>query len=541
MRAWSSTGCGPSSRCWTAEGFSAAAEQVHRSQSRERTSRRWSELGVTPDRPQPPPGPRHARGRSSPSAPATSSPRSGRPGRRSAPPTTCTRAMSRCSPRRAWAHPSSPARSPGHDGDPRHAVRGARGRPPRHRPALPRRRRGARRAAGAVRSHRPGLRERLPVEGARARRRPRWAPLRPARRAGADRRAGARALVLIGASGGRPGGCGPARPPRCTATATATADCPQTVVELVRAGLGRGPHPRVRCPGHRAVGFLALIPAGRRGRRMSTLAGLTRVGTSGRAAARAGPGRFARSVCSPPPPRCGAGRRARRCAAAPGVGSQLPRTAAVRVRRTVAFVDRRTPWTRSSVGGESSVSSEPTSRRRAGTTADRRGAGTGRDREDGAARSLPGRRSELSVLRASGEEAETLLNYGCPGPAGPLGRDGGRRAAAVTAAPSPVDPILAGTRLLELLGELESAGPVVLVVDDLHWADHPSLRAPSSSRCAGWWPTTCWSCSMRDDAVAELPESLRRVVSGPTATSCGSPGSTSRTFVSWRRSSGSRH
>jgi DNA-binding CsgD family transcriptional regulator len=123
-------------------------------------------------------------------------------------------------------------------------------------------------------------------------------------------------------------------------------------------------------------------------------------------------------------------------------------------------------------------------------------------------------RPELSVLRASGEEAETLLAYGVLDQIARSAGTAGDGLRAVTAAPSPVDPILAGARLLELLGELESAGPVVLVVDDLHWADHPSLRALVFVLRRLVADNVLAVLAVRDDAVAELPESLRRVVSG---------------------------
>jgi DNA-binding CsgD family transcriptional regulator len=80
---------------------------------------------------------------------------------------------------------------------------------------------------------------------------------------------------------------------------------------------------------------------------------------------------------------------------------------------------------------------------------------------------------------ASGEEAEQLLSFGvveqlaraAPGADRPeltgLSHDGsGTR-----------DPIWVGAALLELLGTLQSAGPVLLLIDDAQWADRPSLQA----------------------------------------------------------------
>ena len=39
------------------------------------------------------------------------------------------------------------------------------------------------------------------------------------------------------------------------------------------------------------------------------------------------------------------------------------------------------------------------------------------------------------------------------------------------------DPLASGRLLLDAVGVLASGGPVVLVVEDLHWIDHPSAQA----------------------------------------------------------------
>jgi len=118
------------------------------------------------------------------------------------------------------------------------------------------------------------------------------------------------------------------------------------------------------------------------------------------------------------------------------------------------------------------------------------------------------------VLWSSGEEAETLLAYGVleqlARAAGPAGE---ALLATVAQRPSP-DPILAGIRLLEFIGEVEKPGPVVLVVDDLHWADQPSVRALVFALRRLLADQVLVVLAVREDAVAELPASLRRVVSG---------------------------
>ncbi|HEY6379150.1 MAG TPA: AAA family ATPase, partial [Candidatus Dormibacteraeota bacterium] len=86
---------------------------------------------------------------------------------------------------------------------------------------------------------------------------------------------------------------------------------------------------------------------------------------------------------------------------------------------------------------------------------------------------------DLQVLEASGEEAEALLAYGVV--------DQLVRGTAVklpdalvgVGAPGaePRDPIWVGAGLLELLGVLQSATPVLLLIDDAQWADRSSVQA----------------------------------------------------------------
>ena len=86
---------------------------------------------------------------------------------------------------------------------------------------------------------------------------------------------------------------------------------------------------------------------------------------------------------------------------------------------------------------------------------------------------------EFQLCEASGEEAEQLLAFGvieqlvrtAHGVESPalIGLGHGDAAGR--------DPIWVGAALLELLGTMQGAGPVLLVVDDAQWADRPSLQA----------------------------------------------------------------
>jgi DNA-binding CsgD family transcriptional regulator/tetratricopeptide (TPR) repeat protein len=83
------------------------------------------------------------------------------------------------------------------------------------------------------------------------------------------------------------------------------------------------------------------------------------------------------------------------------------------------------------------------------------------------------------LWEASGEEAEQLLGFGVieqlvrasPVPGGPALADLANEGADTR------DPIWVGAALLELLGAMQEAGPVLLLIDDAQWADRPSLQA----------------------------------------------------------------
>ncbi|MFF7738382.1 AAA family ATPase [Streptomyces sp. NPDC007984] len=82
------------------------------------------------------------------------------------------------------------------------------------------------------------------------------------------------------------------------------------------------------------------------------------------------------------------------------------------------------------------------------------------------------------VLRAACDPAEEDLAYGMNRqltsrvPAPLLGRF-----ALLTGVTPTAEPFHVGAELLELIGELQSDGPVLIVVDDVQWADRPSAQA----------------------------------------------------------------
>src|SRR4051794_26531723 len=117
------------------------------------------------------------------------------------------------------------------------------------------------------------------------------------------------------------------------------------------------------------------------------------------------------------------------------------------------------------------------------------------------------------VVRASGDEAEVLLPFGLldqlvraagPDGAGPVrdaappGRDD--------------DPLSAGMRLLELFGAVDPGTTLVLVLDDLHWADLPSLRALTFALRRLVADEVLTVLALRDDALPDLPAGLRRLL-----------------------------
>lgn len=94
-----------------------------------------------------------------------------------------------------------------------------------------------------------------------------------------------------------------------------------------------------------------------------------------------------------------------------------------------------------------------------------------------AARAEGGRSRAPAVLPAGGDEWESGLAYGVMvellTTAGPVGAELRARLATGDA----LEPLAVGSQLVSLIGDLAAAGPVVVVVDDIQWADLPSVQA----------------------------------------------------------------
>ncbi|MFG2001136.1 AAA family ATPase [Spirillospora sp. NPDC048911] len=106
----------------------------------------------------------------------------------------------------------------------------------------------------------------------------------------------------------------------------------------------------------------------------------------------------------------------------------------------------------------------------------------------------------LAVLEASGDENETELPYGV------LSQLTGE------ACPAERDAIAAGAGLLEHLGRLQDDGPVVLVLDDVQWADMLSLSAVTFALRRLRADQVLSIVIARDRAEAALPNGLRRLL-----------------------------
>ncbi|MBK3565430.1 AAA family ATPase [Streptomyces sp. MBT62] len=121
------------------------------------------------------------------------------------------------------------------------------------------------------------------------------------------------------------------------------------------------------------------------------------------------------------------------------------------------------------------------------------------------------------VLRASGSEGEADLPYGvlaqlvaglADEPDAPL-RDLNGCGRAGSALP---DPIGVGSALIDALGRAQDRSPVVLVIDDMNWADTPSLHALTFVLRRLRVDRVLTLLAARDTVDPRLPAGLRRVL-----------------------------
>jgi DNA-binding NarL/FixJ family response regulator len=134
----------------------------------------------------------------------------------------------------------------------------------------------------------------------------------------------------------------------------------------------------------------------------------------------------------------------------------------------------------------------------------------------------------VHILQASGDESEMGLAYGVLDQlAGAAGHGGSghdalemlRRAPdGATGDSAAVDPFVAGAALVDALGELQQQGPLVVAVDDAHWADRPSLLALTFAIRRLHRDRVLVLLTLRGTDQAALPEGFRRTLENDAAT-----------------------
>lgn len=150
------------------------------------------------------------------------------------------------------------------------------------------------------------------------------------------------------------------------------------------------------------------------------------------------------------------------------------------------------------------------------------------------------RHRDVTSLRAGGDHLEMLYSYGIvrqlAASAGPAGLELAGQLAQVAPVP---DPIAIGSQLLALLGERQQAGPAVLVIDDIQWADDPSVKSITFGLRRLQADQLLVILAVREESIDELPDGLLRIVRGELATEIRLGGWPSTNWPSWPESSAS--
>jgi len=125
--------------------------------------------------------------------------------------------------------------------------------------------------------------------------------------------------------------------------------------------------------------------------------------------------------------------------------------------------------------------------------------------------------SDVRVLRTTGERWEALVPYGVVDQLMRVAGVGGARLMASRDDALPgEEPVSVGAWVLEVLARLEQQTPVVVVVDDAHWADTDSLWSILFAARRLVTERVLLVFAAREENVSRLPEGLQRLAAGPS-------------------------
>lgn len=119
---------------------------------------------------------------------------------------------------------------------------------------------------------------------------------------------------------------------------------------------------------------------------------------------------------------------------------------------------------------------------------------------------------DLQLFVVCGDESETRLPYGLVDQLARRCGEAPARSLVQLVADPAIDALRIGAELLDLLGALQAAGPVAIVVDDAQWADAPSLRAMTFALRRLSSDAVLALVAVRAADTATLPAGLRRLV-----------------------------